>query len=312
MVLPRADDFTREKVELGKRLFFDPILSLHRDISCASCHQPELAFSDGLRQAKGLGQLDRNTPSLINVGFLHKGILWDGSIPDLESQVLHSVRNPLEMGLSWPAACHRITGKKDYKKSFRKIYGDESLDSVMVASVLAHFQRTLIGNRSRYDQVMAGKGSFTPAEKRGWTIFFDADPKLPSGECAHCHTDPLFTDGSFQNNGLVSSRDMKDVRVDPGRSQYTGNLNDRFLFKVPSLRNVAITAPYMHDGRMKTLREVLLHYNMGGNPGYNVSPNVRPLKFSDADMDDLTAFLHTLTDAEYLKSKSQLKWQFPR
>ena len=145
---------------------------------------------------------------------------------------------------------------------------------------------------------MRGEMTFTPNEKRGWTIFFDADPLLPSAECSHCHVDPLFTDLSFQNNGIHTEDELNGKSSEKGRESVTLNPNDRFKFKVPTLRNVARTAPYMHDGRLKSLEEVMNHYNMGGNPGFNVNPNVRNLNLSKQDISDVIAFLHTLTDVK--------------
>jgi cytochrome c peroxidase len=222
----------------------------------------------------------------------------------LEKQALIPVRSPLELGLPWHLAEKKIKDDKFYKDAFRKVYGNVRIDSFKIAAVLAHYQRTLISNDSKFDAVMRGETTFTPNEKRGWSIFFDADPLLPSGECSHCHVDPLFTDLSYQNNGIHTEAEMNGKSSEKGRELVTKNSNDRFKFKVPTLRNIAITAPYMHDGRFKTLEEVIGHYNNGGNEGYLVSPNVRKLHLKEEDIRDLIAFLNTLTDFRYLKMEN--------
>jgi cytochrome c peroxidase len=298
MVWPKDNLFNEEKVAIGGKLFVDPILSINSTISCGTCHVPSLAFTDGKKVSEGLFPLTRSAPSLFNIGFHFKGLFWVGSASTLEKQALITVSSPLEMGLPWIIAEKRINESDVYAKAFKKIYGDIFIDSLKIASVLAQYQRTLLSNNSKFDAVMRGEMNFTPKEKRGWTIFFDADPMLPSAECSHCHVDPLFTDLSFQNNGIHTESELNGSSSEKGRESVTLNPNDRFKFKVPTLRNIAITAPYMHDGRLKSLEEVMNHYNMGGNPGFNVNPNVRSLNLSKQDISDLIAFLHTLTDVK--------------
>jgi cytochrome c peroxidase len=298
MVWPKDNLYHKEKVAIGEKLFFDPILSINNKISCGTCHLPSLAFTDGRRVSKGLFSLTRSAPSLLNIGFHYKGLFWDGSASTLEKQALIPVRSSQEMGLPWATAEKRINESNVYAKAFKKIYGDIFIDSLKIASVLAQYQRTLLSNNSKFDAVMRGEMKFTPNEKRGWTIFFDADPLLPTAECSHCHVDPLFTDLSFQNNGIHTEGELNGSSSEKGRELVTLNPNDRFKFKVPTLRNIAITAPYMHDGRFKSLEEVLEHYNKGGNPGFNVNPNVRNLNLTKQDISDLIAFLHTLTDVK--------------
>lgn len=298
MVWPIDNSFNKEKVAIGKKLFFDPLLSINKKISCSTCHLPSLAFTDGKSVSKGLFPLSRSAPSLLNIGFHAKGLFWDGSASTLEKQALIPVSSSLEMGLPWTIAEKRINESDVYARAFKKIYGNVFIDSLKIASALAQYQRTLLSNNSKFDAVMRGETNFSPNEKRGWTIFFDADPLLPSAECSHCHVDPLFTDLSYQNNGINTEMELNGRLSEKGRELVTLNPNDRFKFKVPTLRNIALTAPYMHDGRLKSLEEVVNHYNMGGNPGFNVSPNVRSLNLSKRDISDLIAFLHTLTDVE--------------
>lgn len=303
IILSAENKFSRAKAALGEKLFFDPILSINNKISCSSCHLPSLAFTDGKKVSTGLKPLTRSSPSLLNIGFHSKGLFWDGSVLSLEKQALIPVSNPLEMGLPWLLAERKINNSGYYKKAFNKIFGDEFIDSLKIAAVLAHYQRSLISNNSKFDAVMRGEINFTPNEKRGWTIFFDADPLLPSAECSHCHVDPLFTDLSYQNNGIHTEDEINGLAVEKGREKVSKNPNDRFKFKVPTLRNIAKTAPYMHDGRFKTLNEVINHYNKGGNYGFNVNPNVRKLNLTEKDIFDLIAFLNTLTDINEVRKQ---------
>jgi cytochrome c peroxidase len=181
---------------------------------------------------------------------------------------------------------------------FRQAFGIQKktdIDSVLVSRALAQYERTLFSANAKFDQVMRKEAVFTPAEKRGWTIFFDASPNLPFSECNHCHIDPLFTNLAYENNGIQAVKHLEDF-PDPGRGAITKNRNDLGKFVVPTLRNIALTAPYMHDGRFSTLEEVIDHYASGGHLADNLNPNVRVLKLREQDKKDLIAFLHTLTD----------------
>ena len=285
-----------EAFALGRALFYDPILSKDSTVACATCHQPQLAFSDGLAQSVGVDgrRGRRSAPSLANVGFQYHGFFWDGRVATLEEQSLHPFRDSLEMDLPVGEAVNRLSQHGDYRERFTRSFGSEGIDSLRIQRALAHFERELVSSDSRYDQMVAGKINFTISELRGWAIFFDASMDVPHAECNHCHVDPLFANPQFENNGLAT-----DGLNDNGRSGVTGNPYDRGKFKVPSLRNVALTAPYMHDGRFETLEEVLDHYISGGHPGLTVSPNVRPLALDEYDKADLLAFLHTLTDSTF-------------
>lgn len=301
MIIPADNPTTEAGVALGRRLFYDPVLSKDSTVSCATCHRQELAFTDGRAIAIGVeGRRGRRSAmSLLNVGFQHAGLFWDGRIPDLETQALHPVTDPNEMDNSWAEVVHRLRTHPHYPEWFRTAFGEQPIDSVLVGRALAQFERTLISANSRFDQMERGTIDFTIAEQRGWAIFFDASRKVPHGECNHCHVDPFFANPQFQHNGLAKTTLGNDM-YDNGRGAITGNRYDNGKFKVPTLRNIALTAPYMHDGRFASLEEVLEHYNQGGHPGINVSPNVRPLHLSEQDKQDLIAFLHTLTDSTIL------------
>ncbi|PTM12139.1 MAG: hypothetical protein DA408_11855 [Bacteroidetes bacterium] len=298
MVIPSDNPLTEAGVALGRQLFYDPILSLDSTISCGSCHRPELAFTDGQAISRGIaGQAGRRSaPSLLNIGFHYKGVFWDGRSPNLEDQALHPLGDSLEMGANWARVARRLNNHPDYPGLYAKAFGQADLSKEQTARALAQFQRTLISANSKYDQVQRGEARFTPQEQRGWTIFFDAGyPTVPMAECSHCHTEPLFTNLEFANNGLDSSQHLQNFR-DQGLGAVTGSTYDNGKFRVPTLRNITQTAPYMHDGRFAKLDEVIDHYNTGGQYAENVDPNVRPLHLNEQDKADLLAFLATLTD----------------
>jgi cytochrome c peroxidase len=305
MVIPEDNPTTEEGVLLGEKLFFDPILSVDSTISCSSCHRPELAFTDGAAVSIGTAgrQGHRSAPSLYNVGFHYKGVFWDGRSPSLEEQALHPLSDSLEMGADWPLIAERLKAHTIYPDLFAAAFPAQPISSENTARALAQYQRTLISANSKFDQVMAQKATFTAQEKRGWMIFFDAGyPAVPMAECSHCHTDPLFTNLGFANNGLDSSLTLLDF-PDQGLGAVSGNKYDNGKFRVPTLRNIALTAPYMHDGRFQTLEEVVIHYNQGGHYAENVDANVRPLHLTEQDQADLIAFLATLTDVDLEKNR---------
>ena len=300
---------------LGERLFFDPLLSEDGTISCASCHQPEYAFADDRRVSMGVGGLTgiRNTPGLTNVGYFHEQLFWDGRADNLEAQALHPIGTAHEMGGSWPAAIARLRAEPSYVADFAAAFGKADIDATLVGRALAQYQRTLVSNDSKYDRVLRGEASYTPEEALGHAIFFDAgdDPGgpfagLPTGECAHCHTVPHFTNQRFENNGLDEATELTDF-ADLGRGAVNGQVYDNGRFRNPSLRNVARTAPYMHDGRFATLEEVVEHYNSGGKYAENRSANVRPLGLNEEQKSALVAFLHTLTDTSFVYAGTRVE-----
>ena len=302
MVVPADNPTTVEGVHLGRALFFDPILSVDSTVSCGTCHRPALAFTDGAAVSSGLNARlgRRSAPSLLNIGFHYKAVFWDGRSESLEDQALHPLSDTLEMGSDWSVVQQRLLQNDDYQQLFSAAFPQSGISRENTARALAQFQRTLISADSKYDRVQRGVAEFTPAEKRGWTIFFDAGyPQTPMAECNHCHMDPLFTNLGFANNGLDSSLTLLDF-PDPGLGGFTGKRYDYGKFRVPTLRNIMVTAPYMHDGRMGNMPEVLEHYNTGGHYAENLDPNVRPLNLTNQDKADLLAFLQTLTDSTAL------------
>jgi cytochrome c peroxidase len=313
ILYPEDNPTTEEGLALGKALFYDPILSADSTISCSSCHLPDLAFSDGRSVSMGIKGRSgkRNSPGLTNIGYLHETLFWDGRADDLESQALHPVADPNEMGGNWPLLISKLRRHEGYWSAFQRAFGlteARELTPDHVGKALAQFQRSLISSDSKYDRVERGEASFTEAERLGHAIFFDlADEPgpefhgLPTGECSHCHIPPHFTNQRFFNNGLDEAQSLEDFK-DIGRAFITGSVYDNGTFRTPGLRNVALTAPYMHDGRFTTLEEVVNHYNSGGKYAENRNANILKLGLSPDQKGALVAFLHTLTDSSFVNN----------
>lgn len=294
---------TRAGVSLGRQLFYDPILSRDSTRSCSSCHIQAFGFSDTTQVSLGIENRKgkRNAIALTNLGYHYTQFFWDGRVASLEEQALVPIEDSLELGNAWEEVEQRLREHPSYPIAFRAAFGIKNtaeIDRYLVAKALAQFERTFVSADSKFDQVLKGEAIFTPSEERGRLIFFDESEVLPTGECAHCHVGPLLTTLTFFNNGLDNT---DGDLADNGLAGVSGNVFDLGKFKTPSLRNIALTAPYMHDGRFTTLEEVIEQYNKGGHYSKNESPNIRPLGLQAQDKADLIAFLHTLTDTSYLE-----------
>jgi len=296
---------TMEGVQLGRYLFYDPILSADSSISCASCHQQEYAFSDAPTIfSKGAGErkMIRNTPPLFNLAW-YPELFWDGRAKSLEDQVFFSVRAPDEMNLSWTEVEKRINRNRFYRDKFAKIFGNQTIDSVMISKVIAQFERTLLSHNSKYDKVIRGEAYFTDKEYAGFNLMNDQT----KGDCLHCHTtdgNALGTTLGFSNNGLDAIYEPTGY-LDPGRGGVTGNLEEQGRFKIPSLRNVVLTPPYMHDGRFSTLKEVLEYYSTGVHYSANVDSKMEfayrgGANLSETDKQNILEMLRTLTDSVFI------------
>jgi len=285
---------TNSRFELGRKLFYDPILSRDNTISCGTCHLQAGAFSHiDHKVSHGIDNLmgTRNSPSLFNLAW-HNSFFWDGGVNHIEVQPINPIQNPVEMDESLANVIQKLRASPVYPALFREAYGTDSIHSQLMLRALAQFMALLISDDSKYDKHMRGEedGKFTSREINGLRLF-----RL---HCESCHNEPLFTDLSFRNNGLDT-----DFSSDPGREIITLDPADAGKFKVPSLRNVAVSYPYMHDGRISTLEKVLEHYNSG----IKISPTLDPLlvngiPLSDQDKSDIISFLHTLTDYTFLKN----------
>lgn len=290
MVYPADNQPSAARIELGRRLFFDPTLSRDGSVSCASCHHPDKAFADDRAVSPGVeGRLGtRNVPSVINVGY-QPYFLREGGVPTLEMQALVPIQEPHEFDMNILEVAERLSAQEVYRDLSQRAY-QRSMDPYVITRALAAFQRTLVSTGSRYDRLVQSNDPthLSAAELRGKQIFFSAE-----AGCADCHSGPLFTSFAFANNGLTPQS------TDPGRKRLTGVATDNGLFKIPSLRNVAVTAPYMHDGSVSNLQEVVAGYVRGGFDHPNKDPRIRPLGLSAAQQEDLVAFLSTLTDREF-------------
>lgn len=281
---PEDNPSTPEKVALGRKLFFDPMLSRDRTISCATCHDPDKGFADGRKLAVGIDDRTgrRHTPSLTNVGFA-KSLMWDGRATSLETQALLPIANPCEMGLALDELMRRLRSDDQYRVAFKRAFDDDPSPD-RVARAIASFERTLVLRETPFDRHLAGDNkALDDAAKRGMRLFFG------EAKCSTCHSDPLLSDGEFHNVGIVNERDF-----DEGRAAISKQERDRGAFRTPQLRGVGRTAPYMHDGRFATLEEVVRHYNFGGvtdaeNP--NRDEQLEVLYLDDESVADLVQFL---------------------
>ncbi|MEZ5174155.1 MAG: cytochrome c peroxidase [Bacteroidia bacterium] len=256
MQIPTENPLTKQGVELGRKLFYDPILSGNNTMSCGTCHVQEFGFTDnGLALSIGIDGIagTRNSMPVMNLGWDSK-FFWDGGAADLESQVIGPIQNPVEMHEDLSNAIAELNAHPEYPALFKQVFGESPITSAHVMKAIAQFERTLISGNSKYDKYLRGEAVLTPQELQGMDLFTSFD----KGDCSHCHVlGSTFTDFEFKNNGLDS------VYADEGRYRITLNPDDLGRFKTPSLRNIEVTAPYMHDGRFSTLMEVIQHYNSG-------------------------------------------------
>lgn len=308
MAIPADNPMTEAGVELGRKLFFDPILSLDSTMSCGSCHNPSLAFQDNLALSPGVDGLlgKRSAMALVNIGFVDHGLNWDGSAVTLEQQALEPVTNEVELHETWPNVVSKLKRHDDYPKAFRAAFGINDRDEItkeLAAKAIAQFERTMISYNSRYDQIKFGTGVFYEEdESRGRDLFFfELAPTLDHPGCSHCHGGLQFAEPNYFNNGLTEAATLEDF-PDKGLGDVTNQPTDNGKFRAPTLRNIALTAPYMHDGRFATLGEVLDHYKTGGLPSPNVNSNIQPFTLSEQDKADLIAFLNTLTDTTFINN----------
>ena len=297
MPQPADNPLTVEGVALGRKLFYEKMLSNDLTISCATCHKQENAFDDPNPFSKGTNGSfgDRNAMAIINAGW-DKGYFWDGRRNSLEGQAHDPVTNPIEMANTWPEVVKRLQNSSQYPDLFNKAFGTRTIDSILVVKAIAQFERTLVSFDSRFDKYnyQNDVNALNEQEKNGLSIFNG------KAMCNNCHVmNTLLTDREFRNNGL------DEIHADAGRMKFTGDANDAGKFKVPTLRNIAVTAPYMHDSRFATLEEVVEFYSSGVKQN---SPNLDEhmpdfgsgLNLTTQEKADLVAFLKTLTDQSFL------------
>ena len=285
--VPADNPLTPAKVALGRRLFADRALSRDRTIACATCHDAAHAFADARPRARGIGGAEgaRNAPTLVNRGY-GASFFWDGRAATLEQQVLQPVLDAREMGLTAPLLLARLAADADYVRAFRSIFGSApSMDSA--ARALASYVRTIRSGGSRFDRHLAGEtGALTREEEAGLDLFSSR------ANCWVCHTGPNFSDERFHNTGVAVHGGRVD---DEGRFAVTADPRDRGAFKTPTLRDVALTAPYMHDGSLATIEDVIDYYDRGANANPGLDGAIRPLHLAPEEKRALAAFLRTLT-----------------
>ncbi len=301
-VIPDDNPLTVEGIALGKRLFFDPILSANNTQACASCHRPQNAFTDPNQFSVGIdGSIGtRNSMPLFNMAWnFGEKFFWDGRAGSLEDQIFEPVTNPIEMANTWPNAVAALQNHPQYPALFEAAFGTQTIDSVKVSKAIAQFMRTFISANSKFDRYLRGEVELTQSEQNGFNIFMDEN----KGDCFHCHgaseLNQLWTDNIFHNNGLDEFFD------DKGLFLTTGDPRDEGLFKTPSLRNLAYTAPYMHDGRFATLDEVINHYSEGLVYSETIDPLMKKVgeggvHLTPEEKADLKAFLLSLSDPSFI------------
>ncbi|MCW3120790.1 MAG: cytochrome-c peroxidase [Flavipsychrobacter sp.] len=280
-----------QKVMLGRVLFYDPILSKDNTISCNSCHLQATSFthvdhalSHGVEGKIGT----RNAPGLTNLAW-SKRLMWDGEVDNIDVQAIKPICNPLEMAETMENVVRKLQMAGDYPMLFYKAFGDSAITQAGILQSLSQFMLTMVSANAKYDRVKRGEEQFSEQENKGYVIFKE--------HCSTCHTEPLFTNEQFENNGLAVDDELKDI----GYMKVTHKSEDSLKFKVPTLRNVQYTYPYMHDGRFKTLSMVLNNYIMGIQQSPSLHPSLRKGIYLSSDQkSDLISFLFTLSDKEFL------------
>ena len=305
--LPKDNALTLEGVKLGKMIFYEKALSKNGTQSCESCHAQSTGFSDKNQFSKGVDGLlgRRQAMPIFNLAWRKTGFFWDGRAATLREQSLLPIQDPLEMHETLENVVSKLSANKTYTDQFVRAFGNSEVNSTKVSLALEQFMMTIVSFDSKYDQYLAEKVTLSESEERGRNLFFtDYNPFFPElsgADCAHCHSGPNMENGDFMNNGLDKDSDFTDM----GRYEVSKVVADRATFLMPTLRNIANTAPYMHDGRFTTLEEVVEHYNSGVKMSSTVSPLIVPtiakgLLLNAQDKIDLVNFLKTLSDQTFL------------
>lgn len=294
IVFPEGNEYTKSRWKLGKRLFYDPTLSVNNTISCASCHKAENAFSDTIALSIGDGNLfgRGNASTLANIGY-NPYFTRAGGVPTLEMQILVPIQEHDEFNTNILDIVEKLKQDPTYVLQAKKAYNRE-LDPFVITRAIANFERSFISGNSDYDKFhfQDNKKAMSESQQRGEFLF-----KSEKTSCTQCHSGFNFTSYTFENNGLYTN--YKDT----GRKRLTANEVDLARFKVPTLRNIQLTGPYMHDGSIKTLKEVINHYNSGGQVHKNKSAFIKPLALNEIEKADLEAFLNSLTDKKFVTNK---------
>ncbi len=293
---PLDNPSSEAKYNLGKKLFFDTVLSGDNSMSCSSCHQPELGWTDGKRKALGFKQreLDRNTPTILNTGF-YRYQFWDGRALSLEEQAKAPIQSPVEMNQNIDELISELSATKDYPGLFQQAFGSNKITLDRIAQAIAVFERSLVSSDSAYDRFWKGdKNALSAEARKGMKLFFG------KAKCSICHSGPLFTDGQFHNIGIPFSG-----KKDPGRKKISGEKFHEGAFKTPSLRDTSLTGPYMHNGVFSSLKEVIEFYDLGGVVSPNKSPFISPIGLNAREKNNLLEFLKALTSDKFINSGNE-------
>jgi cytochrome c peroxidase len=322
LTIPADNPMTKQGVYLGRMLFYEKKLSANNAMSCGTCHQQRLAFTDGLSFSHGIDgtPTNRSSMSLANLAWVRQ-FFWDGRVKSLEEQAITPMTDPHEMAQSLEISAEKLQKTSVYPPLFKLAFGSDTITGPRITKALGQFERTLISANSRYDQFLAGTYQPTEQEKHGHDLFMThpvPEQNLRGANCGDCHGGYKTFMEFYHNNGLDSL--PKDI----GREKLTSRYIDRGRFRVPTLRNIALTAPYMHDGRFKTLEEVLDHYNDHILPSASLAPLIieatnevggKSLLLTPQEKQDVLAFLHMLTDSTFINdprfSDPNLKPELP-
>lgn len=305
--LPSDNNLTQAKVQLGRMLFYETALSKDDSQACADCHRQEHAFSDTTKFSIGVQNLPgkRQAMSVVNMAWNSNEFFWDGRAHLLRDQSILPIQDELEMNEMLENVVTKLKAREEYKNQFIRAFGDDAITDERMALAMEAFMFTIVSYSSKYDKFLAGEAELTESEERG-RILFETEynpffPEFSGADCQHCHGGANFENDLYMNNGLDANNEMED----DGRMTVTEDTADKAKFKVATLRNIAVTPPYMHDGRFQTLEEVVDHYNEGVRSSSTVDPAIENTRetglfLTDEDKVDLVNFLKTLTDEEML------------
>lgn len=308
-ILPADNPLTNEGIALGKALFFEKTMSIDGTVSCGTCHNQSNAFTDkdkifSVGIAGKIG--DRNSMPIFNMFYHTKGFFWDGRAKLLRDQSLGPIENPLEMGETLENVVNKLQSQTKYRELFYKAFGDSTVNSLKMSLAMEQFMLTFVSGNSKFDKVERGEATYTDSEQRGKDLFsteFVSGSGVRGADCFHCHGSANFSNHEYMNNGLDAESEFTDL----GRAKFTNRPTDNAKFKTPSLRNVAVSAPYMHDGRFASLEDVIEHYNSGIKTSPTLDVNIHGIKdgmnLTNQEKKDLIAFLNTLTDEVFLNNQ---------
>lgn len=294
---PEDNQPTKLRIQLGRILFYDNRLSTNHDMNCGSCHILSAAFTDGKKISQGrMGhEGKRNAPTLANIAWMPR-LMMEGGVPSLEAQALAPLHDSLEMGFNMMVYVDELNRDEELRSMAKAAYGRDSIDPYVITRALAAFQRTFISGDSRFDRYRSGyKNEMNDDEMAGMTLFFS-----DKTHCGDCHTMPFFTDFEYYNIGL------DEEYIDHGKERATHLTEDIGKFKTPTLRSIELTGPYMHDGRMNTLEEVVSFFNSGGAHHPNKNDKIHPLNLTDEEQKQLVSFMKTLTDWNFVQQEALL------